>query len=59
VPAGGDASLQNALELCLEALSVVPPYGAKQVVMLVAALASVDPSDVYASIRKAKEAKVT
>lgn len=38
---------------------MVPPYGAKQVVMLVAALASVDPSDVFASIRKAKEAKVT
>lgn len=58
LPAGGDASLQNALELAVDQLATVSPYGHRQVVMLVAALSSVDPGDVYASIAKCKEAKI-
>jgi transcription initiation factor TFIIH subunit 2 len=59
VLAEGDASLQNTLDLAVEQLASVPPYGHRQVIMLVAALSSVDPGDVYASIAKCKEAKIT
>lgn len=55
---GGDASLQNALEACLDALRSAPPYGAREVVALVAALATVDPGDVRATIAACKEARV-
>ncbi|GBF89199.1 general transcription factor IIH subunit 2 [Raphidocelis subcapitata] len=55
---GGEASLQNALELCVEALRPVPPYGTREVLALVAAIASVDPGDVRAAIRAAADAKI-
>lgn len=55
---GGDASLQNGLELGLEMMAGVPPYGHRELLFLVAALSTVDPGRVQDSIDKAKEAKV-
>ncbi|KAF8067113.1 GTF2H2 [Scenedesmus sp. PABB004] len=53
VDTGGDASLQNGLELGRELMSGVPPYGQREVVLLMAALASVDPGRVEDSIAAA------
>lgn len=55
---GGDASLQNGLELCQELLSAVPPYGHKEVLALVAALSIVDPGRVEDSIQACKAAHI-
>ncbi|WIA12536.1 hypothetical protein OEZ85_006197 [Tetradesmus obliquus] len=55
---GGDCSLQNALELGLEMMAGVPPYGARELLLLVAALSSVDPGRVQDSIAACKDAKV-
>jgi hypothetical protein len=41
--AGGDASLQNALEVAVEALKDIPPYGHREVLFLLAALTTCDP----------------
>lgn len=54
----GDASLQNGLESCLEALSGIPPYGHKEVLFIFSALATCDPSNVLDSIKEAVAAKV-
>lgn len=56
--AGGEASLQNALEVCLDALRAAPPYGTREVVALIAALSTVDPGDVRATIAACKDARV-
>lgn len=55
---GGDASLQNALDLAVEMLKPVPPYGHREVLLLFAALSTCDPGDVYASMHKATDAKI-
>lgn len=55
---GGDASLQNGLELCQELMSGVPPYGHKEVLMLMAALSIVDPGRVEDSILACKAAHI-
>lgn len=56
--AGGDASLQNGLELCQELMSGVPPYGHQEVLMLMAALSIVDPGRVEDSIQACKTANI-
>ncbi|KAI8470897.1 MAG: Ssl1-like-domain-containing protein [Monoraphidium minutum] len=55
---GGEFSLQNALELCAEALRPVPPYGHREVLALVAALSSVDPGDVRGAIAACKDNRI-
>jgi hypothetical protein len=57
-PSGGDASLQNGLELCQELMLGVPPYGHKEVLMLMAALSIVDPGRVEDSIQACKAAHI-
>jgi len=54
----GDASLQNGLELCLESLSGIPPYGHKEVLFIFSALATCDPGNVLDSVKEAVAAKV-
>lgn len=45
VPAG-DTSIQNGLELARSSLRGIPRYGTREVLLLLGALASVDPSDI-------------
>jgi hypothetical protein len=40
---GGDASLQNGLDLAVATLRSIPPYGHREVLMLYAALSTCDP----------------
>eukprot|EP00887_Chlorella_sp_A99_P003194 scaffold9.g3194.t1 len=40
---GGDASLQNALDLTVASLRTIPPYGHREVLILFAALSTCDP----------------
>lgn len=55
---GGAASLQNCLELGLELLGGVPPYGSRELLLLSASLSSVDPGRVEDSIAAVKEARI-
>ena len=55
---GGDASLQNGLELCQEMMGGVPPYAHKEVICLMAALSIVDPGRVEDSIQACKAAHI-
>eukprot|EP00879_Flechtneria_rotunda_P010612 GHRR01011092.1.p2 GENE.GHRR01011092.1~~GHRR01011092.1.p2 ORF type:complete len:222 (+),score=75.52 GHRR01011092.1:284-949(+) len=56
--AGGDASLQNGLEMGLDLLGTVPPYGHREMLVIMAALSTVDPGRVEDSIHKCREAKI-
>jgi transcription initiation factor TFIIH subunit 2 len=58
LPPGGDASLQNGLELAVEVMAAVPPYGHRELLVLMAALSTVDPGRIEDSINRAKEAKI-
>jgi transcription initiation factor TFIIH subunit 2 len=55
---GGAASLQNGLDLAVEALRRIPPYGHREVLVLLAALSSCDPGNILDSIKAAKSNKV-
>jgi transcription initiation factor TFIIH subunit 2 len=55
---GGDASLQNALDLAVGSLSSIPPYGHREVIIMLAALSTCDPGDINASIKAAKQQRV-
>jgi len=55
---GGDASLQNGLDLAVDSLRRIPPYGHREVLVLLAALATCDPGNINDSIKAAKAAKV-
>jgi transcription initiation factor TFIIH subunit 2 len=56
---GGEFSLQNALELARSKLASIPPYGAREILVVLGALSSVDPGDVTDTITALKEAHVT
>ncbi|KAK9805068.1 hypothetical protein WJX73_010881 [Symbiochloris irregularis] len=56
--AEGDASLQNALTLCVDSLKTIPPYGHREVLVLLAALTTCDPDNVMDSIAYAKQNRV-
>ena len=58
VVTGGQASLQNALELCLVLLKHVPPYASKEVVLVLSTLSSCDPSNIYDTILQLAEHKI-
>lgn len=55
---GGDASLQNALDLAIDSLSTIPPYGNREVLILFAALSSCDPGDIMQSVKAARNHKI-
>ncbi|KFM22709.1 General transcription factor IIH subunit 2 [Auxenochlorella protothecoides] len=55
---GGDASLQNALDLAVGGLRSVPPYAQREVLILFAGLSSCDPGDIMASVQAARAARV-
>lgn len=54
----GDISLQNALELCREALQVTPAFTSREVVILCASLSSSDPADIFVTIGALKKEKL-
>lgn len=56
--AGGAASLQNALEVALGPLRGVPPYGQREVHILMAALSTCDPGSIADTIKTCKEQRV-
>lgn len=39
-------------------LRPVPPYGHREVLLLFAAMSTVDPGDVFAAVQRCKEAKI-
>ena len=55
---GGDASLQNSLDAAREALSGVPSYGHREVLILLSALTTTDPGDIYASVKLCKRLRI-
>ena len=55
---GGDASLQNALELARESLQLTPSFTSREVVVLCASLSSCDPGDILATISALRRDKV-
>jgi transcription initiation factor TFIIH subunit 2 len=55
---GGDASLQNGLDLAVASLKSVPPYGHREVLILLAALSTCDPGNVMDAARAAHAARV-
>jgi len=55
---GGDASLQNSLDAAREALAGVPSYGHREVLILLSALTTTDPGDIYKSARACKRLRV-
>eukprot|EP00891_Asterochloris_glomerata_P009977 jgi/Astpho2/9977/e_gw1.00153.17.1_t len=54
---GGPASLQNALDMAVNSLKSVPPYGHREVLFLFAGLSSCDPGGIWDSIKQAKQQK--
>jgi len=54
----GAASLQNGFDLAVESLRRIPPYGHREVLVLLAALSSCDPGNILDSIKAAKSNKV-
>ena len=55
---GGDASLQNALELARESLQLTPSFTSREVVLMCASLSSCDPGDILATISALRRDKV-
>lgn len=55
---GGDASLQNAVDTCVDCLRSIPPYGHREVLVVLAALSTCDPGNILESVKAAKAAKV-
>lgn len=49
--AGGSASLQNALDLAVQTLQVVPPYGHREVLVIFSALSTCDPGNIFDTIK--------
>lgn len=56
--AGGDASLQNALDHGVSMLSAIPPYGHREMLVLFAGLSTCDPGSIRDSIKAAKDANI-
>ena len=51
---GGDAALQNALAAAAAALAPVPAYGAREVLVILSALATCDPGDIRTTVAEVK-----
>eukprot|EP00803_Ostreobium_quekettii_P003879 evm.model.scf_167.20 EVM.evm.TU.scf_167.20 scf_167:126901-131500(+) len=54
----GAASLQNGLELAVDALKSVPSYGHREVIAMVASLNTCDPGDIRKTIKMCKQHSV-
>jgi len=54
----GDASVQNALELSVKQLRDVPPYGHREVLMLMTSLTTCDPGDVFETIGQCAKSRI-
>lgn len=54
----GEPSLQNALELAMNSLSLVPSHGTKQVVILYSALTTCDPGDILETGKELAKHKI-
>ncbi|KAK7617487.1 Ssl1-like-domain-containing protein [Phyllosticta citricarpa] len=54
----GSPSLQNALEQCRAALYHTPSHGTREVIIVLGALLSVDPGDIFATIRACVKDKI-
>mmetsp|Transcript_28008 Transcript_28008/g.61303 ORF Transcript_28008/g.61303 Transcript_28008/m.61303 type:complete len:414 (-) Transcript_28008:554-1795(-) len=56
--ASGDLSLQNALEAARPPLANVPQYGTREVLVVMSALSTCDPGDVFAAVGACKKSRV-
>jgi transcription initiation factor TFIIH subunit 2 len=52
---GGEASLQNSLQLASQSLSQIPSYGSKEVLIVYSSLSTCDPGDIFNTIKELKE----
>jgi len=55
---GGEASLQNALELAAGLLRDIPEYGHREVVVLFGSLATKDPGDIFQTMDKCRRLRM-
>jgi transcription initiation factor TFIIH subunit 2 len=55
---GGDASLQNGLDLALVSLRSIPPYGHREALILLSALSTCDPGNIMDTIKACSKSKV-
>lgn len=56
---GGDFSLQNALDMARHKLAAIPPYGSREVLVLMSALCTVDPGDIHDTIAECRQSHIT
>lgn len=54
----GSASLQNGIDLAIESLKGIPPYGYRESLILLASLSTCDPGNILDSIKVASSKKV-
>jgi len=54
---GGSFSLQNGLESAMEGLRDVPPFGAREVILVISSLSTCDPGNIGESLRRMKKSK--
>ena len=55
---GGEFSLQNALILAKTSLCSIPIHGSREIILITAALSTVDPNDIFKTIRDIKINKI-
>jgi transcription initiation factor TFIIH subunit 2 len=55
---GGDASLQNGLDMAINSFVNVPPYGSREILILYSSLGTSDPGDIFESIDNCKKSKI-
>lgn len=55
---GGEFSLQNALMSALSSLRHVPPYGTREVLVLMGSVSTSDPSDIASTIAELKKENI-
>lgn len=56
---GGDVSLQNALQIAMKALALIPPYGSREVLIVMGSLVTCDPSDIHDTIEELANLNIT
>ena len=55
----GRISLQNSLEIAIDSLEGAPPYGTKEILIVMGALSTNDPNDIFITIKKLKAQNIT
>jgi transcription initiation factor TFIIH subunit 2 len=58
VSTGGDASLQNALDIACSLMNDVPKYGHREILVIFGGYATKDPGDIFLTVEKLKRSKV-